>query len=167
MMGHIYAAPYARLDPGLALVVEDEKGVAGFVVGTIDTAAWETRLEREWWPSLRRQYVDPTGTPAASWTADQRRAFMIHHPTGTPPAVAGTTRHISTSICRHACKDSGVGPRLFDAWLALAKDRGAKAMHVAVNRANARGVRFWARQAFKELSLDGLPEGRTVWMGRD
>jgi hypothetical protein len=39
MMGHIYAAPYARLDPGLALVVEDDKGVAGYVVGTIDTAA--------------------------------------------------------------------------------------------------------------------------------
>ena len=63
MMGHIYSAPYALLDPGLALVVEDGQGVAGFVVGTVDTSSWERKLEREWWPSLRRQYADPTDTP--------------------------------------------------------------------------------------------------------
>jgi GNAT superfamily N-acetyltransferase len=55
---------------------------------------------------------------------------------------------------------------LFEAWLALAKDRGAKALHVAVNRANERAVRFWAKQAFRELSLEDFPKGRTVWMGR-
>ena len=47
MMGHIYSAPYALLDPGLALVVEDGHGVAGFVVGTVDTSSWERKLDRE------------------------------------------------------------------------------------------------------------------------
>jgi len=84
---HLFGA-YALLDPGLALVVEDGLGVAGFVVGTVDTSSWERKLDRDWWPSLRRQYVDPTDTPEASRTPDQRRAFMIHHPTRTPPAVS-------------------------------------------------------------------------------
>jgi hypothetical protein len=48
LIGHIYSAPYARLEPQLALVVEDEQGVAGFAMGTADTSAWEKRLEREW-----------------------------------------------------------------------------------------------------------------------
>jgi hypothetical protein len=48
LMGLIYSAPYARLEPSLALVVEDEGGVCGFAVGAIDTQAWEMRLEREW-----------------------------------------------------------------------------------------------------------------------
>jgi GNAT superfamily N-acetyltransferase len=92
---------------------------------------------------------------------------MIHHPTGTPPTVAKNyPAHLHLNLSARL-QGRGVGPRLFDAWLALARDRGAKAMHVAVNRANARGVRFWARLAFKELSLDGSPEGRTVWMGRN
>ena len=167
MMGQIYSAPYARLDPGLALVVEDEWGVAGFVVGTVDTAAWESRLEREWWSALRRQYADPADIPAASRTPDQRRAFMIHHPPPTPPAIAGRyPAHLHLNLLARL-QGGGLGPKLFDAWLALAKDRGAKAMHVAVNRTNAKANRFWARQAFSELSLDSLPEGRTVWMGRD
>ncbi|HZR85597.1 MAG TPA: hypothetical protein VFB02_02280 [Bradyrhizobium sp.] len=49
-MGRIYSAPYACLEPDLALVVEDSAGVAGFAVGTTDTQSWEMRLEREWWP---------------------------------------------------------------------------------------------------------------------
>lgn len=53
MMGHIYVAPYARLAPELTFVVEDAQGVAGFVAGTVDTSAWEDRLERDWWPALR------------------------------------------------------------------------------------------------------------------
>jgi ribosomal protein S18 acetylase RimI-like enzyme len=166
MMGHIYSAPYALLDPGLALIVEDGQGVAGFVVGTVDTASWESRLEREWWPSLRPKYVDPTDTPEASRTPAQRRAFMIHHPTPTPPAVSRKyPAHLHLNLLARL-QGRGVGSMLFEAWLALAKARGAKALHVAVNRANETAIRFWTRQGFRELSLEDLPKGRTVWMGR-
>jgi hypothetical protein len=79
LMGHIYVAPYALLEPSLAFVVEDDDGAAGFAVGTADTVAWEERLEREWWPSLRGRYADPADVPAEARTPDQRRAFMIHH----------------------------------------------------------------------------------------
>src|SRR3546814_7553451 len=87
-MGSIYAAPYALLDPGLAFVAEDQDGVAGYIVGTADTRDWEERLEREWWPTLRLRHANPSGTPLESWNADQRRAFMIHHPVPAPSAIA-------------------------------------------------------------------------------
>src|SRR5262245_12864148 len=76
LMGHIYSAPYACLEPDLALVVEDSAGVAGFAVGTTDTESWEARLERDWWPRLRMQYPDPEGT-SGDWTADQKRCAVI------------------------------------------------------------------------------------------
>ena len=53
MVGHIYAAPYATLEPGSAFVAEDRQGVAGYIVGTHDTDAFEARMEAEWWPPLR------------------------------------------------------------------------------------------------------------------
>lgn len=166
MMGHIYAAPYALLDPGLALVVEDQAGVAGFAVGTDDTSAWESKLERAWWPALRRQYADPAETPAASWTPDQRRAFMIHHPARTPPSVAAQyPAHLHMNLLPRLQR-RGAGSALFGAWLAIAARRGAKAVHVAVNSANAGAIRFWERQGFTALAFDDLPAGRTVWMGR-
>ena len=166
LMGHIYSAPYARLEPQLALVVEDQEGVAGFAVGAIDTVAWEERLEREWWPSLRQQYALPPETDASAWTPDQRRIVMIHRPTPTPRAVAlKFPAHLHLNLLPRL-QGHGVGRELFKAWLALAGKCGARALHVATNRANLRAMRFWDRMGFAELVLDGLPEGRTVWKGR-
>ena len=166
LMGHIYAAPYALLEPSLALVVEDGEGVAGFAVGATDTTAWEQRLEQVWWPSLRERYVLPAEADASRWTHDQRRAFMIHRPTPTPPAVARSyPAHLHMNLLPRL-HGRGVGTKLFDCWTSIANDRGAKAIHVAINRANIGAVEFWRKMGFADLALDGLPEGRTVWKGR-
>jgi GNAT superfamily N-acetyltransferase len=166
LLGHIYSAPYARLESQLALVVEDKDGVAGFAVGTTDTTVWEERLEREWWPSLRAQYAAPSAAEAQTWTPDQRRILMIHRPTRTPLAIAlRFPAHLHLNLLPRI-HGQGVGTALFNQWLAAASKFGAKAMHVAVNRANIGAVRFWDKMGFVDLPLDGLPEGRTVWMGR-
>lgn len=165
-MGHIYAAPYAILEPGLSLVAEDDEGVAGFVVGTRDTASWETRLEQDWWPSLRRRYADPDKTEIAGWTHDQRRIFMIHHPTPTPIAVVQSyPAHLHMNLLPRL-QGQGMGLRMFETWLAVARARGIEAMHVGVNRSNARALHFWLKLGFAELAFDGAAEGRTTWMGR-
>ena len=44
LLGLIYAAPYAAFEPELALVIEDEAGVAGYCLGASDTHAFERRL---------------------------------------------------------------------------------------------------------------------------
>jgi len=165
LMGHIYAAPYALLEPRLALVVEDGDGVAGFAVGTTDTMAWERRLERNWWPALRERYA-LAEADAAGWTPDQRRAFMIHRPALTPPAVARPyPAHLHLNLLPRL-HGRGVGTSLFDRWTSVASTRGAKALHVAVNRANIGAAKFWRKMGFVDLALDGLPEGRTLWLGR-
>jgi GNAT superfamily N-acetyltransferase len=159
VMGHLYVAPYALLEPALALVVEDAGGVAGFAVGTADTVAWQERLEHEWWPSLRGQYADPADVPPEERTADQRRAFMIHHPAKTPPAVSGQyPAHLHMNLLPRTQR-RGVGSQLLGVWLEKAS---AAALHVGVSRANIGGARFWAARGVEELPIPG----RTLWMGR-
>jgi GNAT superfamily N-acetyltransferase len=164
LLGHIYSAPYACLEPDLALVVDDAAGVAGFAVGAIDTANWEVRLEREWWPELRMQYPDPGGAPS-NWTADQKRCAMIHHPERTPTNIAREyPAHMHLNLLPRL-QHQGLGAVLLRAWLELACERGAPAVHVGVNRANVQALQFWARQGFKPLTADG-GAARTAWMGR-
>ena len=55
---------------------------------------------------------------------------------------------------------------LLKAWLERAAKRGATAVHVGVNNANAGALRFWGRNGFNELYPQGRSEARTVWMGR-
>jgi GNAT superfamily N-acetyltransferase len=166
LMGHIYSAPYARFDPQLALVAEDENGVAGFAVGTTDTTAWEERLEREWWPSLRAQYAMPPEADHLGLTPDQRRIAAIYRPARTPRSVAlNFPAHLHLNLLPRLHR-RGVGSELFNRWRAAAGEAGAKAMHVAVNRANVGAISFWGKMDFAGLTVDGLREGRTVWMGR-
>ena len=166
LVGHIYSAPYALLCPELALVAADDVGVVGYVVGVADTALWEARLEREWWPALRREYADPSAISPREWTADQLRAFQIHHPRPTPAAVvAAYPAHIHLNLLERAQRQ-GVGSSLLEAWLALPACREISAAHVGVSRANAGGLGFWASQGFEALTLDGVSSARTVWMGR-
>ena len=166
LMGHIYVAPYLLLAPALAFVVEDRDGVAGFAVGAADTVAWEARLEHAWWPPLRGQYPEPAGVPPDLRTADQRRAFMIHHPARTPPRVVDAfPAHLHMNLLPRLQR-RGVGKRLLGRWLEAAAAHGARAADVGVNRANTGARLFWAAQAFVELADAGPPEGRTAWMGR-
>lgn len=167
MMGHIYIAPYASLEPGLTWIVEDRDGVAGFVAGAVDTAAWEERLENDWWPSLRRHYADPVGVPPDAQTADQRRAAMIHHPPATPVEIAGRyPAHLHMNLLPRLQR-RGLGSLLLGRWLAAARTRGARSFHVGVNRMNASALHFWKAQGFAALTFDTATAGRTCWMGRD
>ncbi|HSZ53154.1 MAG TPA: GNAT family N-acetyltransferase [Caulobacteraceae bacterium] len=166
LIGHIYAAPYALLKPDLAIVAADETGVAGYVVGAIDSDAWFDRLELEWWPDLRRRYRDPGATPLRTWSADQFRAFMIHHPHHSPAeVVTAFPTHIHLNLLPRL-QGQGVGARLLAAWFEAAQERGVGPAHVGVHHANARGLRFWAAQGFERLDIPREVGGRTVWMGR-
>lgn len=164
LVGHIYSAPYACLEPDLALVVEDSVGVAGFAVGAADTESWEARLEREWWPHLRTRHPDPEGA-SNDWTADQKRCSMIHHPERTPTNIAQEyPAHMHLNLLPRL-QHQGCGALLFEAWLEIARGRGAPAVHVGINRANVRALQFWIRRGFQSLTADG-GAARTAWMGR-
>src|SRR5262249_48563761 len=89
LLGHCVAAPYGLFEPSLAFVAEDTSGVAGYIVGALDSQAFEKRLESDWWPRLRTRYPEPPpGLRAQRWTPDQSLAHIIHHPLRTPDELA-------------------------------------------------------------------------------
>ncbi len=165
LIGHIYSAPYAVLCPETCLVAEDAEGVAGYAVGTLDTRAFEARLERDWWPALRLRYPEPAGAPSA-WSADQRRCHMIHHPRTAPEEVArACPAHLHMNLLPRL-QGRGIGRALLELWLSEARQRGAAAVHVATGPSNPRAVRFWEACGFVLLDRTGSPGSQvTLWYG--
>ena len=109
----------------------------------MDTAAWEIRLEGEWWPALRDKYEEVDHLPAPQWTPDRRRVHMIHHPAGAPEAVVRTyPAHLHLNLLPRA-QGKGIGKLLLNVWLDKASELGADAVHVGVNQQNSRPFRFW------------------------
>lgn len=164
LIGHIYSAPYLRLAPDLAIIIEDEEGVAGYAVGVSDTHAWENQLERDWWPSLRKEYPDPL-RPMSEWTADEQRCATIHRPWRVPNELIGVyPAHLHLNLMPRM-QGQGAGRSLFRAWLHRAEKAGVTGVHVGVGPANARAVRFWTSSGF--VPAEGVAmSARTVWLGR-
>jgi ribosomal protein S18 acetylase RimI-like enzyme len=166
LIGHIYSAPYAVLAPELVLVAEDDQGVGGFVLGALDTENWQRMLERSWWPVLRRQYPSPDLATRDTWSADDRRAFIIHHPEPVPSTVADAyPGHVHLNLLPRL-QGRGIGHSLLGAWLESSDSRRATSIHVGINRDNLRAISFWEKVGFQDLSPMTGGQGRTLWRGR-
>ena len=167
MIGHIYSAPYAKFCPDTCFVAEDEIGDAGFVVGALDTRWFEAQLERDWWPGLRAIYPDPGEAPPSTWSADQRRSFMIHHPRNAPEEIVRAfPSHLHVNLLPRV-QGQGVGRSLLDLWVAKARELGATGVHVGTNAQNQRAVGFWETCGFKRLqTLSPAMESGPIWLGR-
>lgn len=166
-MGHIYVGPYAEIAPDLCFVAEDDLGVAGYIVGTVDTRPFEDRLEREWWPTLRVRYPDPGAQLQPDWDADTKRAHRIHHTAVIPDAVvAEYPGHLHMNLLPRLQRQ-GIGTRLLERWFETALKAGAGRVHVGVNPGNAGGLAFWQRAGFERIVLPEADDsGRAIWLGR-
>jgi GNAT superfamily N-acetyltransferase len=157
LIGHIYAAPYGVLEPGNAFVAEDDEGVAGYIVGTHDTDAFEARLERDWWPALREHYAQ---VPDVDLTpADRHRIGAIRAPGSNPPdIVAQYPAHIHMNLLPRL-RGKRVGSGLLDTWVEQAKRAGVSGIHLGASPTNTGGIAFWSK-SFTPLRTEGA-----VWFG--
>jgi GNAT superfamily N-acetyltransferase len=159
LTGHIYAAPYGMLEPEHVFVAEDDQGVAGYIVGTFDTNGFAERLEREWWPALRRQYASMQ--PANLTPADRMRVAAIESPERNPAElVARYPAHIHMNLLERL-RGQGMGTALLQRWIAHARAAGVPGIHLGASASNAGGIAFWTRSGFKPLQ-----SGKgAVWFG--
>jgi ribosomal protein S18 acetylase RimI-like enzyme len=147
--GHVWAGPYVTLEPSLAFVVEDGAGVGGYVLGALDSWAFERRLQRDWWPPLRvshpeldaGDYLSPLERWAIhdihhSWAADDEllRKFPSHLHIDLLPRLQGR----------------GIGTQLMERMIASLRARGSHGLHMFVSQANHRAAGFYRHLGFSQ-----------------
>ncbi len=153
LLGHVYVGPYLELQPDLAFVFADEAGIAGYVLGALDTHAFEAACEESWWPRLRKQYPKPPRTSVRSRDAELVR--MIHHPILTPGGLAERyPSHLHIDLLPRA-QGRGQGRALMDTLLEALMAQASPAVHLGVNPANTKAIGFYRRLGFAELDVDG------------
>jgi ribosomal protein S18 acetylase RimI-like enzyme len=152
LLGHVYAAPYALFEPELAFVLEDAAGVGGYVLGALDTTAFDARLEQEWWPALRSRYPLPPGDAADN--PDGRLVRMIHrHHPSDPEVVATHPSHLHIDLVAR-CQGQGHGARLMTTLLDALRAAGSRGVHLGVSTRNKRAVGFYRHLGFAQLTAN-------------
>jgi ribosomal protein S18 acetylase RimI-like enzyme len=152
ILGDLYAGAYGLLAPEFALVAEDQEGICGFTLGVLDTATFEDRLEREWWPALRQRYRDPSDIPAAKRTADERAASLIHHPPrASSDLLAAYPSHLHIDVLPRQ-QGQGLGGRLMQSLLDALRQVGSPGVHLVVSAGNPHAIGFYHHRGFRLLS---------------
>jgi ribosomal protein S18 acetylase RimI-like enzyme len=149
ILGHVFAAPYGLLEPSLAFVAEDELGVGGYVVGALDSRAFEKRLENEWWPGLRERYPPPPSElPPDQWTPDQRFAGFIYSPLRVPDELAEHyPSHLHINLVSRL-QSQGLGRRMMSTLMGALREQGSAGVHFFVWPSNQRAVGFYRHLGF-------------------
>jgi len=160
--GHMWAGAYLAVEPRLAFVVADNEGVAGYVIGALDTIDFEQRCEREWWPALRDRYPNPVGIPRELRTRDQMIHRSMHKPVLTPHEHIGEhPSHLHIDLLPRA-QGQGLGAAMMATLLNELRSLGSPGVHLGVSPANARAVAFYKHLGFTTLAEFG---GHGLLMG--
>lgn len=149
LIAHIYAGPYAVLEPNLVLVATVDQRVAGYVLGTADTIDFHRRTEADWFPALRERYRLPAPEDT-SHNAEFLRALHRGHP---PPAGIDLHRypaHLHIDLLPVA-QGHGLGRRLIEQWFALLRERRIPGAHLYVSSANPRAIAFYEHLGFERV----------------
>jgi len=170
LLWHVFAAPYGLFEPSLAFVAEDAVGVGGYILGALDTRAFQERLESIWWPHLRTRYPDPTPRlPADQLTPDQQMAHITHHPWRISAGLA--TRypsHLHIDLLPRL-QGSGLGSQMTKTLITVLCDQGSSGVHLHVPAGNHRAAGFYRHFGFTELPATAaeLPAPHLLLFGMD
>lgn len=147
LLAHVYAGPYPVADPGLTFVVVDDEGVAGYVVGTADTTAFDAWLEARWWPTLRAQH--PMQDDPGDGTEDHVLVRRIHERPGPPDDLFDRyPAHLHIDLLPRA-QGQGWGRRLIEALADALRARGVTGLHLGVDARNTAAIAFYERVGFR------------------
>ena len=152
LFGDVYAGPYAAFEPELAFVVEDADGVAGYVLGALDSVAFAERCERDWWPRLRAAHPEGSGATKV----DELLIGLIHHPHQRPPELlARYPSHLHIDLLPRT-QGQGWGRRLLATLEEALREAGSPGLHFGVGVSNERALAFYRHLAYDEAGSDGF-----------
>ncbi len=153
LLGHLYAAPYATLEPDLTFVLEDSSSVCGYILGAFDSKVFDERLGREWFPALREQYPKPGGNPK-NWTRGERvmNEFYEYAP-DDDKLLTDYPSHLHIDLLPRA-QGRGNGRALMETLLRTLRREGSPGVHLGTSPQNLRAERFYLKMGFVELKRE-------------
>lgn len=149
--GYIWAAAYGELEPDFAFVLTEDVARLGYVIGTPDTAAFEARLERDWWPAVRKAVAGRVPRAPSDAAALSRIATPEKH---SEWLLERYPAHLHINLLPGA-QSGGWGRRMIGTELDALRRAGARGVHLGVSPTNERAKGFYSHIGFTDISRDG------------
>jgi ribosomal protein S18 acetylase RimI-like enzyme len=154
LLGDLFVAPYAVLEPEHAFVIDGGpgEGVQGYVVGALDSRAFEARCEAEWYPAARERHAGDEPRPGMEQIM---QALLASPPRAHDSVVARYPSHLHIDLLP-PYQSGGWGRRMMTTLFDALRADGSPGVHLGVSEANQRAVGFYAHLGMEELHADGF-----------
>lgn len=152
LFGDLYAAPYAVLEPEHAFVLDDGSAAVGYVLGAVDTVAFEARCATEWWPALRARHP----MREDGQRLDDLLISLLHHRSiYDREIVTAYPSHLHIDLLSHVQSD-GWGRRLMDTLFDALRRERSPGVHWGVSAINERAIGFYQHLGAAEVATDPI-----------
>lgn len=133
-------------------MLDDGTGRAvGYVLGALDTRAFEARCEAEWWPAVRARHPrHPDGTRLDDLFID-----LLHdRPYRAAEVLDSHPSHLHIDLLP-TVQAAGWGRRLMERLLDALRAAGSPGVHWGVSTGNRSAIGFYRHLGAEELGDDG------------
>lgn len=150
LVGSYYAAPYAVFDPGLCLMLADDAGPCGYVLGTADTRAFTAWFNETWLPEIRIRFA---GLEPVAGAGDLSLLERLDQDLEDEDFVDEYPAHLHIDLLPRA-QSGGWGRKMIEAWTDLAVRQGACGLHLGVAASNTNAVGFYRHIGMHEITAE-------------
>ena len=151
LVGEIYVAPYVIHEPKFAYALVADDRVVGYLLGVLDTNAFESILEEKYWPFAKAKYqkIDAELTPSDQELIKElnRQGFSDESLTAKYPS------HLHIDIVE-AHQGAGYGKSMIAFLLEELKAVGSAGVHLHMSASNDRARGFYKKFSFVEVFED-------------
>jgi len=146
LLPDVFLEPFVTMAPGTAWTVEQDGRPVGYLVGSLDTAAFAATWRRQWTPVFSQRHPRIAANPAEQWLCDfgYEPGWMLG------PQVEAYPAHLHIDLLPEA-HGSGYGPGLMREFGLAAIAAGVPGIHHGMARDNAQALAFYTRLGFQQL----------------
>ena len=148
LVGDIYVAPYVIHEPDLAYALLSDKRVVGYLLGVLDTRAFESLLVDKYWPLAKAKYqhfkTEITDSDRELLKDLDKQGFSDESLTAKYPS------HLHIDIVE-AHQGAGYGKSMIAFLLEELKAAGSAGVHLHMSASNDRARGFYKKFGFVEV----------------
>ncbi|KAJ7129525.1 acyl-CoA N-acyltransferase [Mycena epipterygia] len=152
--GLMYAVPYVKLPETWGFVLLDEAKdqlVAGYIVGSKDTRAYEKYAGEHWWPAQAEKYLPS----AMVREADKKYANLLRNMhTAADANISFSPAHLHINLLEEY-QGRGWGRKLIETAVEHLKTQGVKGVWLGMDPRNTNARKFYEKLGFS--TFEGSP----------
>ncbi len=147
LLGHLYVAPYAVIEPELVFIATLNGTPSGYILGTKNSKLFRVISESEWFPNLRAQYPLPSDDDIS---ADAIIIKRIHEGYILKKELTDYPAHLHVDLLP-STQGKGIGRKIMQVFIDKLKELNVPALHLEVGKKNLAAVGFYKKMGFHEI----------------